>query len=156
MEMSGEQLGRGTKSTLHLKEDQLEYLEGRRLNDLVKKHSEFISYPIRLWTEKTTEKEISDDEDGVESVQEMLSQIMWIFDPGGGAVEALQEALPGDNEGLTVKRLWVFDPGGEIVNDEESKEKHAKTGISVFDLGGGLHHSHDNCCRKNVGDCCNW
>ena len=42
---------------------QLEYLEERRLKDLVKKHSEFISYPISLWTEKTTEKEISDDED---------------------------------------------------------------------------------------------
>ncbi|KAK1322084.1 Heat shock protein 83 [Acorus calamus] len=41
----------------------LEYLEERRLKDLVKKHSEFISYPIYLWTEKTTEKEISDDED---------------------------------------------------------------------------------------------
>ncbi|RVW80392.1 putative heat shock protein HSP 90-beta-3 [Vitis vinifera] len=31
--------------------------------DLIKKHSEFISYPISLWIEKTTEKEISDDED---------------------------------------------------------------------------------------------
>merc|ERR1711871_1313327 len=59
----GEALGRGTKMVLHLKEDQLEYLEERRVKDLVKKHSEFISYPISLWTEKTTEKEVSDDEE---------------------------------------------------------------------------------------------
>ncbi|KZV41021.1 hypothetical protein F511_13997 [Dorcoceras hygrometricum] len=59
----GEQLGKETKITLFLKEDQLEYLEERKIKDLVKKHSEFISYPIYLWTEKTTEKEISDDED---------------------------------------------------------------------------------------------
>ncbi|XP_028773228.1 heat shock protein 83-like [Neltuma alba] len=62
-DVNGEQLGRGTKITLFLKEDQLEYLEERRIKDLVKKHSEFISYPIYLWTEKTNEKEISDDED---------------------------------------------------------------------------------------------
>lgn len=62
-DVNGEQLGRGTKITLFLKEDQLEYLEERRIKDLVKKHSEFISYPIYLWTEKTTEKEISDDEE---------------------------------------------------------------------------------------------
>jgi molecular chaperone HtpG len=60
---NGEDLGRGTKILLHLKEDQLEYLEEGKLKDLVKKHSEFISYPISLWTEKTTEKEVSDDED---------------------------------------------------------------------------------------------
>merc|ERR1711959_181932 len=67
---SGEQLGRGTKMTLHLKEDHLEYLEERRLNDLVKKHSEFIAYPISLWTEKTTEKEVEDDEAEEEEEEE--------------------------------------------------------------------------------------
>ena len=56
-------LGRGTKIILHLKEDMSEYLEERRIKDLVKKHSEFIGFPIKLYTEKTTEKEVTDDEE---------------------------------------------------------------------------------------------
>ncbi|KAI8564882.1 hypothetical protein RHMOL_Rhmol03G0217400 [Rhododendron molle] len=74
-DVNGEQLGRGTKITLFLKEDQLEYLEERRIKDLVKKHSEFISYPIYLWTEKTTEKEISDDEDDEPKKEEAEGEI---------------------------------------------------------------------------------
>lgn len=53
---------RGTKVILHLKSDNLEFLEERRLKDLIKKHSEFISFQIQLYVEKTNEKEISDDE----------------------------------------------------------------------------------------------
>jgi len=57
-----ERLTRGTKILLHLKSDNVEFLEERRLKDLIKKHSEFIAFPIELLVEKTTEKEISDDE----------------------------------------------------------------------------------------------
>jgi len=56
-------VGRGTRIILHLKEDMSEYLEEKRVKDLVKKHSEFIGFPIKLYTEKTTEKEVTDDED---------------------------------------------------------------------------------------------
>lgn len=58
-----EPLGRGTKIVLKLKEDMLEYLEERKLKDLVKKHSEFIGFPIKLYVEKTNEKEVTDDEE---------------------------------------------------------------------------------------------
>jgi len=66
----GETITRGTRITMTLKEDQHEYLEERRLKDLVKKHSEFINYPIELQVEKTTEKEVSDDEDEEEKKEE--------------------------------------------------------------------------------------
>ena len=54
---------RGTKIILHFKEDQQEFLEERKLKDLIKKHSEFIGFPIELMVEKTTDKEVTDSDD---------------------------------------------------------------------------------------------
>merc|ERR1712076_170170 len=56
-------IGRGTRLVLHMKEDMTEYLEESRLKDLVKKHSEFIGFPIKLYIEKTTEKEVTDEDE---------------------------------------------------------------------------------------------
>merc|ERR1719148_98321 len=61
---------RGTKIICHLKEDQTEFLEERRLKDLVKKHSEFIGFPIELYVEKSKEKEVTDSEDEDEKPEE--------------------------------------------------------------------------------------
>jgi len=58
----GKKLGRGTRIVLTLKEDMSEYLDERKLKDLVKKHSEFVGFPIKLYVEKTTEKEVTDDD----------------------------------------------------------------------------------------------
>merc|ERR1739848_505049 len=61
---------RGTKIVCHLKEDMTEFLEERRLKDLVKKHSEFIGFPIELYVEKSSEKEVTDSEDEEEAKKE--------------------------------------------------------------------------------------
>merc|ERR1711991_173685 len=75
-----EALGRGTKITCYLKEDQLEYLEERRLKDLVKKHSEFINYPISLWTEKTVDKEVDEEETKKEKKKKKVKEVMHEWD----------------------------------------------------------------------------
>ncbi|XP_053672939.1 heat shock protein 83-like [Anopheles nili] len=67
---SGEPMGRGTKIVLHIKEDQLEYLEESKIKQIVNKHSQFIGYPIKLLVEKEREKEVSDDEAEEEKKEE--------------------------------------------------------------------------------------
>merc|ERR1712055_1194146 len=59
-------LQRGSKIVLHMKEDQAEYIEEKKIKEVVKKHSQFIGYPIKLLCQKEREKEVSDDEAEIE------------------------------------------------------------------------------------------
>merc|ERR1719267_263243 len=117
---SGE-IKRGTKMVLHLKDDQLEYLEEKRIKDLVKKHSEFISYPISLWTEKTTEKEVSDDEAEEEDKkegEEEEGKIEEIDDkPKEKKTKKVKEVSHEWNLMNKQKPIWMRNPE-EITKDE--------------------------------------
>ncbi|KAH7421925.1 hypothetical protein KP509_13G081600 [Ceratopteris richardii] len=110
----------GTKFYHVLIFSQHEYLDERRLKDLVKKHSEFISYPIYLWTEKTTTKEVSDDEEEEKEIEE-------------GKIEEIEEEKEADrkkkkkvtevsHEWTLInkqKPIWMRKPE-EITKDEYS------------------------------------
>ena len=59
----GEQLGRGTKIVLTMKQDQADFNDEKKIKDVVKKHSQFIGYPIKLTVQKEKDREVSDDEE---------------------------------------------------------------------------------------------
>lgn len=116
---TGDELGRGTKIILYLKEDQLEYLEERRLKDLVKKHSEFISYPISLWVEKTTEKEVEDDDEDEEVKEEEEGKIEEIEEKAEKEkkTKKVKEVSHEWNLMNKQKPIWMRTPE-EITKDE--------------------------------------
>merc|ERR1712124_179142 len=68
--MGRSSLGRAGSTASSVATRRRNHVDGRRLKDLVKKHSEFINYPISLWTEKTVDKEVDDDEPKIEEVEE--------------------------------------------------------------------------------------
>lgn len=59
---TGESLERGTKLVLHMKPDMLDYLQEDKIRKLVQKHADFIDFTIKLWTQKSEENEVTDDE----------------------------------------------------------------------------------------------
>jgi len=58
----GPTLGRGTRISLYLKEEQFGYLDQSKLENLIRKYSEFINFPIFLWASRTEEKEVEAEE----------------------------------------------------------------------------------------------
>merc|ERR1719162_96363 len=66
----GNTLGRGSRVTLHLKEDAHDYLSESKLKDVAKKYSQFIQFPIYVKVKKEVEAEADEEEDDDEDKEE--------------------------------------------------------------------------------------
>merc|ERR1719474_1690101 len=121
----GESLGRGTKIVLHMKEDQTEYLEEKKIKEIVKKHSQFIGYPIKLLVQEEREKEVSDDEAEIEEVKDgeepKIEDIGEDADaekkPGEKKTKKIKEKYSEDEELNKTKPIWTRSPD-DISNEE--------------------------------------
>ena len=116
---------RGTKIVLHIKEDQAEYLEEKKIKEIVKKHSQFIGYPIKLVVEKEREKEVEDDEAEEEKKDEEKKEGE-VEDVGEDAdaeskdkkkTKKIKEKYLEDEELNKTKPIWTRNPD-DISNEE--------------------------------------
>ena len=97
----GAPLGRGTQINLHLKEEAAEYLEEYKLRELVKKYSEFINFPIYLYTSKQVDVEVPADESEVEEAgaEKPASGSEGDGEEGKGGEEDAEESSEEEEDG---------------------------------------------------------
>merc|ERR1712240_124259 len=106
-----EPLVRGTKIILNMKEDQLDYLDEKKLQDIIKKHSQFIGYPISLQMQKTRDKEVEDDDDDEEEKKD----------------DAEDEEVKAEDDEDTPKVEDVEDEDGKDKKKKKIKETYYET-----------------------------
>jgi len=118
-----ESLGRGTMIRLFMKEDQTDYLDEKKIKEIVKKHSEFINYPIQLEVKKEVEKEVSDDEAEEEKEEEKdesqpkIEEIDEEAEKKDKKKKTIKEMTKEVEELNKTKPLWTRNP--ESITNEE-------------------------------------
>merc|ERR1712054_476145 len=146
----GEDLGRGTKIVLSLKEDCLEFLEEERLKGLIKRYSEFINFPIYLFTSKEEEEEVpieegddadeeggsdeGEDEDGEEEIADAEEEE---DDPDEPKTKKVKRTVNDWELINDAKALWTRNPAD--ITDEEYKSFYQSL---TKEFGEPLTHTH--------------
>ena len=118
------EIKRGSKIVLFMKEDQAEYIEEKKVKEVVKKHSQFIGYPIKMLVQKEKEEEVSDNEAEIEEVKE--GEEPKIEDVGedadaekkdGKKTKKIKTKYSEDEELNKTKPIWTRSPD-DISNEE--------------------------------------
>ena len=115
-ELFGEQSG--TKIVLHLREEAQEYLDTGKLSDLLKKYSEFITFPIELYNEKVQYDQVPDEsapppKEGEKQKMKSVPRSVYEWDIMN-----------------KMKPIWLRNP--DVVNESEYTEFY-KTTFKAFD-----------------------
>lgn len=143
-------LNRGTQMSLYLKDDMYDYLEESKIKDLVKKHSNFIDFPIKLQMMKTKEVEVEvevpETNDPVTTVDGVTTDGVTVdgvtvdgatTDDVTTKKEMKTESYVEFDQLNTTKPIWTRNPK-EITEEEYSEFYKSLTG----DYDNELEHLH--------------
>ena len=119
----GDTLGRGTRVTLHLKDDAVEFVEQEKIKNLVKKYSEFINYPIRLYLSRDEKVQVPEDE----PEDDKGVKVTRYDDDGNEIIEddVVEEEEKEDKPKKDDEDMEITDEGED--NEDEEKEVKMKT-----------------------------
>ena len=119
----GDTLGRGTRVTLHLKDDAAEYIEQDKIKNLIKKYSEFINYPIKVYTSKDVKEQVPVNTPEPDS----KFKVTRYDDDGNEIVEDDVVEEEEASEKTETDDLEITDDGEAEATTEETKEPEMKT-----------------------------
>merc|ERR1712048_1339939 len=125
---------RGTEIVLHLRDDAKNYCQEKSIKDLIKKHSEFIAFPISLYVTKEEEKEVEVSDDEEEDAEADKDKEQEMDEDGKPVIKEVDEDEEKEKKKKTKKiketksewerlnkqkPIWMRKPD-EVKNDEYS------------------------------------
>merc|ERR1712166_1328759 len=100
---------------LHIKDDQREFLDESRLKNIIKVHSQYISYPISLLCEKEREVEVKDTEEKEDTVEGEVEEV-----EQGDNLKKVKETYTEYEQLNKTKPLWTYPPDS-VSNEDYSQ-----------------------------------